>query len=227
MKRHVHPVLSALLAAALVGAASLPTFAPQSRAATPAPSRYVGEETRDIKALSKVEVEGLLSGSGMGYAKAAELNGYPGPAHVLELAGELRLSSEQRSLTVATHSTMERKAVTLGKDLVDAERELDLLFADRSATAAGLTEVLTRIGSLQARLRDAHLQAHLEQARILTSEQNARYAGLRGYSNDQQPRRHHGHGLASDGPALNGPSSAGPASIDPAPDGPASSGSRH
>ena len=36
----------------------------------------------DIKALSSEEVEQYLSGAGMGYAKAAELNRHPGPIHV-------------------------------------------------------------------------------------------------------------------------------------------------
>jgi hypothetical protein len=37
----------------------------------------------------------LLSGQGSGFAKPAELNGYPGPAHVLELAGPLGLDAPQ------------------------------------------------------------------------------------------------------------------------------------
>src|SRR5687767_11125254 len=54
-----------------------------------ADSPYVGQEDRAIKALDAKDVDGLLAGSGMGYAKAAELNGYPGPMHVLELAEKL------------------------------------------------------------------------------------------------------------------------------------------
>jgi hypothetical protein len=37
----------------------------------------------------------LLKGEGMGMAKAAELNGYPGPTHVLTLAKELALTESQ------------------------------------------------------------------------------------------------------------------------------------
>jgi hypothetical protein len=50
---------------------------------------------RQIKALSAQEIEGLLAGEGMGFALAAELNGHPGPKHVLELASELDLSADQ------------------------------------------------------------------------------------------------------------------------------------
>src|SRR5690625_7642314 len=48
-------------------------------------SPYAGEETREIKALSKSQIAGLLAGKGMGYGKSGELYGYPGPAHVLEI----------------------------------------------------------------------------------------------------------------------------------------------
>jgi len=44
-------------------------------------SKYAGEENRAIKSLSESDIEELLSGSGWGLAKAAELNGVPGPAH--------------------------------------------------------------------------------------------------------------------------------------------------
>lgn len=59
-------------------------------------SPYSGHERRDIKALSAEEVEQYLSGAGMGYAQAAELNRFPGPMHVLELSDRLALSAEQR-----------------------------------------------------------------------------------------------------------------------------------
>ena len=44
----------------------------------------------------------LRAGRGMGLALAAELNGYPGPAHVLELADKLDLarSTENECSTV-------------------------------------------------------------------------------------------------------------------------------
>jgi hypothetical protein len=37
-------------------------------------SPYVGQETREIKALSQQEIDDYLNGSGLGYTKAAELN---------------------------------------------------------------------------------------------------------------------------------------------------------
>lgn len=43
----------------------------------------------ELQALTPEEVEQYRAGAGMGYAKAAELNHFPGPMHVLELAGPL------------------------------------------------------------------------------------------------------------------------------------------
>jgi hypothetical protein len=56
-------------------------------------------QTRAIKALSEWQVSDLSAGRGMGLAMAAELNGYAGPSHVLELADKLELSSDQRGRT--------------------------------------------------------------------------------------------------------------------------------
>ena len=52
---------------------------------------YAGQQTRSIKALSDEDIASLQKGERMGLAKAAELNGYPGPVHVLALAGKLGL----------------------------------------------------------------------------------------------------------------------------------------
>jgi hypothetical protein len=162
-----------------------------------AASQYAGQETREIKALSESEVAGLLAGKGMGYAKAAELNGYPGPAHVLELATELRLSSEQAMKTRAIRQRMEAEAKAAGASLVEAEGAVEMLFRHRMATPERLAESLARVGALQAKVREAHLTAHIEQVQVLSSEQIALYNRLRGYSGGSQAvqheRPHSGH----------------------------------
>ena len=48
-------------------------------------SPYAGQESRRIKSLSEQDIAELRAGRGWGLAKAAELNGMPGPAHLLEL----------------------------------------------------------------------------------------------------------------------------------------------
>jgi Spy/CpxP family protein refolding chaperone len=156
----------------------------------PAASPYAGQEERDIKALSAQEVADYLTGKGMGFAKAAELNGYAGPKHVLELADELALSAEQRTRTQALFDSMQTKAIALGRRLVDEERKLDRLFASAAVTQAVLQDTVARIGALQADVRTAHLEAHLAQAKILTPEQRNRYIHLRGYHSTAE---HHAH----------------------------------
>jgi Spy/CpxP family protein refolding chaperone len=145
-------------------------------------SPYTAEKDRDIKALSAEETASLLAGKGMGFAKAAELNGYPGPSHVLELAAQLGLTEAQRARTQALFDWMQAKAKRLGSELVEAERDLDRLFASKRANDASLAAALARIGELQGKVRGAHLEAHLAQASILTAEQSARYESLRGYA---------------------------------------------
>src|SRR5579862_8660098 len=152
-------------------------------AAMPA-APYADQQTRQIKSLSPEDVDAYLSGKGMGMAKAAELNGYPGPAHVLELASELSLTPEQRAKTQALFARMESEAKAPGRDLVDAERKLDQLFAAKTITPDSLESTLAEIGALQVKVRRAHLSAHLAQAQILTPTQNALYASLRGYGNE-------------------------------------------
>jgi hypothetical protein len=58
-------------------------------------SPYAGEQTRAIKSLSQDDIAELRRGGGWGLAKAAELNGVPGPAHLLELKDDIPLNEEQ------------------------------------------------------------------------------------------------------------------------------------
>ena len=157
-------------------------------------SPYAAEAQREIKALSADEVRDYLAGKGMGLARAAELNGYPGPAHVLELAGPLVLSAGQRERTEALHRSMLAAAVKAGRELVDAESELDLLFRARRANEGELARAMARIGERQVEVRRVHLDAHIRQAEILSPAQLARYAELRGYGSPSSPATaHRGH----------------------------------
>ncbi len=150
---------------------------------TSAISPYAGQQARNIKALSAAQEQDLLQGKGMELAKAAELNGYPGPSHVLELASELQLNNAQRHATQTLMARHKDKARTLGAQIVDAERALDSAFASRQLDAARITLLTQNIGTLQAALRAEHLQTHLEQTALLNPLQIASYQKLRGYDN--------------------------------------------
>jgi len=158
-------------------------------------SPYTGQEQRAIKALSDEEIRDLLEARGMGSAKAAELNSYPGPLHVLQLATELGLSDAQRKATDALYANMRQRALSIGRQIIEAERTLDRAFANGAIEPATLRSQVHAIASLQGELRAVHLEAHLAQRALLTPEQIARYDMLRGYRGSPAPhdtRRHGG-----------------------------------
>ena len=148
------------------------------------PSGYVGEETRSVKALSEEEIQGYLNGEGMGLAKPAELNGYPGPRHVLDLANQLHLSERVKGHINEVFNTMHSEAVRLGRSVVDRERTLDTLFRTKTIDSSTLQRAVVELGGIYARLRTVHLRAHLSTAALLSSEEIAAYKKLRGYSSN-------------------------------------------
>ena len=154
---------------------------------------YAGEETREIKSLSPQEISNYLEGKGAGMAKAAELNHYPGPAHVLELAQALALSETQIRSTQSLFNAMQQGAQRLGKTLVEKEQALDQAFAQKSINRENLKILLDQIGLIQAGIRLQHLQAHLEQASILSEAQRLRYDQLRGYQPGSAHKSTHAH----------------------------------
>jgi hypothetical protein len=156
-------------------------------------SPYTGQEKREIKALSKKEIDGYISGDGMGLAKTAELNHYPGPRHVLDLADQLQLSGEQHKRTQAIFESMKSQAVSLGKQLVEKEQLLDSRFAEGAISDAELEQLVTEISVIHAKLRAVHLRAHLAQKLVLTQDQIRIYDGLRGYQQPTTDDPHAGH----------------------------------
>ncbi|HYI83355.1 MAG TPA: Spy/CpxP family protein refolding chaperone, partial [Acetobacteraceae bacterium] len=163
-------------------------------------SPYAGEHARGIKALSDREVADLLAGRGMGMARPAELNGYPGPMHVLDLRDRIGLTPEQEAAVRAAFARMEAAAKPLGAELVERERALDRAFAGGGVTTEAVRSMAAAVGDLQGRLRAVHLAAHVETRAVLTDEQVRAYDALRGPSRAEgTPEPHggaHGHGRA-------------------------------
>jgi Spy/CpxP family protein refolding chaperone len=154
---------------------------------------YAGLQERSIKTLSDQQIADLNAGRGMGLALAAELNGYPGPIHAIELAEQLRLSPDQVGKLRALFEAMKAETIPLGASLISLERQLNDSFADRTITLASLQSSTKEIGATQATLRAAHLKYHLATVDILTSEQVARYNELRGYKSGEMPAHGHHH----------------------------------
>jgi len=160
------------------------------------PQPYAGFKDRSVKSLSDQQTADLKAGRGMGLALAAELNGYPGPIHVLDHADTLGLSSVQRMRTQDIIAEMKAEAVPVGERLIRQEAELDQLFASREINPAMLRTKTEQIGSTQARLREAHLKYHLMMIDILSPAQISQYQELRGHiavggSNGMPHRKKH------------------------------------
>ena len=162
-----------------------------------APSPYVAQMTSPVRGLSAQEVDDLLNGRGMGQARMAELQSYPGPRHVIELKDKLGLSETAAARVQASFGRMDEEARRLGREIVEQEKQLSAAFAAGTLTPAVLASRGERLGRLYGRLRAVHLRAHLEVRPLLTAEQVARYNELRGYtsampaSHQHDPSMHH------------------------------------
>lgn len=152
---------------------------------------YAGQEKRPIKALSEQEIADYLNGRGMGSSKAAELNHYPGPRHVLEHAAALGLTPQQADRVRQAQDAMDSEARRIGRQIVDQEAALESLYASQQATPENTQRMVREIASLQAAFRMAHLNAHLSMKQVLSPEQVALYDRARGY--DGTKALHHGH----------------------------------
>ena len=147
-------------------------------------SKYAGEEKREIKSLSETDIEELKNGKGWGLAKAAELNGVPGPVHLLGMKEEIDLSAKQIRAIEDIYKKMKQEAIPLGLELIELEMELNNQFANRTITDELLRQILQRIAQVHRQLRYVHLSTHLKTPDILKSKQITLYNKLRGYSSD-------------------------------------------
>ncbi len=169
-----------LLAAVAAAAGTSPVAAQQHGTAhgghqPPAAAMpYAGLEARQVKALSHEQIADLRAGRGMGLALAAELNGYPGPTHVIEHAAALGLSDAQEAGMRELLAEMKAETIPIGEALIAAEVNLDRSFGSGSVTPASLQRAAAEIGGLQGELRAAHLKYHLRTAEVVSPCQIAR-----------------------------------------------------
>jgi Spy/CpxP family protein refolding chaperone len=158
-----------------------------------APTPYAGFESRTIKSLSSADIQELRLGGGWGLALPAELNGVPGPAHLLELKNELGLSARQVARISAIYEKMKSEAIAAGKRFIAAERAINKAFARGGLDENQLRSLIDRSEAARAQLRLIHLSRHLLTPRLLTAEQIEQYKVLRGYVADPCARIPEGH----------------------------------
>jgi Spy/CpxP family protein refolding chaperone len=145
-------------------------------------SPYADFTTREIASLSPADVDELLAGEGWGFALPAELNGLPGPRHVLDMGEKLALDEDQRVAIQRIFDDMNARAVKLGQLFVERERALNRFFLQPDRDASRLSTLVDSAGAVRSSLRSVHLGAHLTTAAVLTPDQIASYNRLRGYS---------------------------------------------
>lgn len=154
---------------------------------------YAGLETRAIKSLSESDLEELRRGGGWGLALAAELNGNPGPAHLLELREEIPLSADQVAAIEAIFNQMQTEAVTAGVRLIEAEEAIEAAFRAGDLDDARLRSLIADAEAARTELRFIHLSRHLSTPPLLRSDQIAQYNTLRGYGTDPCANVPEGH----------------------------------
>ncbi len=129
----------------------------------------------------------------MGLSKAAELNHYPGPLHILNLKVELELTKGQIEETQSIYGTMHSNAKKYGRSLIDKEREIELLFSNQQADPKVLEELVKEAAELKAKIRLEHLSAHISQKLLLSETQIKKYDEARGYTGAGNHKRKHHH----------------------------------
>lgn len=172
-------IRAAILLTAITAGAAAAQHAGHGPGAAPSP--YAGLEQRQVKALSAAQIDDLRAGRGSSFALPAELNGYPGPSHALELAERIGLTDMQRQKATEALAAMKADAVRLGEELIMAEAELDRLFRDQRAATHSVAAATEKAARIQGRLRAAHLDAHLAMKSLLTTAQVEAYDQARGY----------------------------------------------
>ncbi|MDQ3695083.1 MAG: hypothetical protein M3464_15855 [Chloroflexota bacterium] len=134
-----------------------------------------------IRALTPEEIARIERGEGAGFALPAELNGVPGPRHVLDLAHELGVSREQQTRVQAIFDEMRAAVIPAGARYLAALQALEADFRAGALTEQDLPGRVADVARREGELAAAHLLAHLQTARVLTPEQITAYNRLRGY----------------------------------------------
>jgi len=192
-QHQTRPLLLVLIVivATLVSCTAQPMSNPTS---TPVPtSPYVPLLDSPVRGMSPEEIKELETGSGAGFARAAELNGYPGPRHVLDLQDELGLSKDQLAQVQQLYDGMNGEARTLGAEILQLEAELELAFRNGTIDDTSLETKVSNLAEKYGELRLLHLHTHLAAITLLTPHQLALYNQLRGYSQPHSPGHSGGH----------------------------------
>jgi hypothetical protein len=162
----------------------------QAQTLTPTTGPYAGQQHSSIPGLTEAEIASYREARGMGLARPADINGYPGPLHVLEQADALGLSYDQRSAVQVLYDQMRSEASGIGEEFLAQYGALELAFRDGTITPEVLSGRTGEMGRIEGELRATHLKYHLATRAILTTDQIGAYMRLRGYASEGAPMEH-------------------------------------
>lgn len=154
---------------------------------------YASLQSRSIKGLSEADIQELRRGGGWGLALPAELNGKPGPAHLLELSDEIGLTKTQVAALTKIYEGMLEEAILTGERLIAAEAALSKAFENDDLLPDVLARLVKEAEAARADLRIVHLSRHLATTALLTADQIQKYQVLRGYAEDPCSNVPEGH----------------------------------
>ena len=152
------------------------TSAPAQHAHTMSP--YAHTQSSEVSTLTPEEVRELRNGEGMGLARPAELNQFPGPKHLLELVADLDLNQAQLARIKAIRKKMKMRAIAKGKEILETESRLANLFASGHPSVEEMNRITEHLGIMRGQLQAIHMLAHIES---VTADQIEGYDRLRGY----------------------------------------------
>lgn len=177
----------ALLAPALAGCLD-----PAGDDSAPAARSPYADLNGSIRAMTPEEIDVLANGKGGGYALPAELNGYPGPRHVLDLKDALKLTADQERAIARLFAAMEDEAKEAGARVLAEHAALEAAFRNRTITDAELEARGAALAAAYGEVRLVHLRAHLATIDVLTPHQVALYNEARGYGAADHGQHDHG-----------------------------------
>jgi Spy/CpxP family protein refolding chaperone len=121
----------------------------------------------------------LEKGEGGGMGMLAEMYGYPGPKHLLDIHDSLRMGPGQVQRIANLYDEMRAAAAGKGQMIIVKEEELEDLFGSGRADEPTVRKLASEIGRMRGDLRAVHLTAHLKAWGLLTEEQRTRYKAIR------------------------------------------------
>ncbi len=127
--------------------------------------------------------EQLLKGESKDEIIIAENNGYVSPQKVLELKEQLGLTRDQVRKITEMMTNHPISLTVKGQEIVEAEEDLNNLFASGNVSEKMLRVKLERIGKLRADLKFIHLQIYIKVRQILSANQINRLEEIRSSEN--------------------------------------------